>query len=70
MNIKLKEQIIVSQEMERQFKLDINGKEILVSRWQITNEFETDGAIEIFKGKELLTKEEQEEVFNFVDEQN
>jgi len=68
MDIKLKEQIIVSQEKEIHFKLDINGKETYVSKYSKNDEFGVEGEVEIFKGKEFLSPEEQEEVLDFINE--
>ena len=68
--IEKKEETIVSQAMERHFKIIINGKEVWVNKWYSTDEFNPcgEGDTEIFKGKELLTEEEQEEVIDFVNE--
>ena len=66
--IEKKEETIISQAMERHFVILINGKEVWVSKWYSTDEFNTcgEGDIEIFKGQKLLTEEEQEEVIDFV----
>lgn len=68
--IEKKEETIVSQSMERHFKIFINSKEVWVSKWYSTDEFNPcgEGDTEIFKGQELLTEGEQEEVIDFVNE--
>ena len=66
--IKLKDDLLISQVKEMHYKLDINGKEIWVNRWSKWDELDTDGDTEIFKGKELLSEEEQEEVIDFVND--
>ena len=52
---------------EVQFDLDVNGKNIYVSKW-VDSDFCTD--YEIFKGLDLLTEEEEEAVIEFIDEQS
>jgi len=68
MNIKLKDTLIVSREEEIHYKIIINNKEVWVTKWFKDNEFGFDGDTEIFKGKELLTEEEQDEVSDFINE--
>jgi hypothetical protein len=65
--IEVTNDVIVSSSMERHFKVAINGKEVYVSKWHKQDEFDTEGDIEIFKGAELLTEDEQEEVISFVE---
>lgn len=66
--LKMTEETTVSKSMEQHFKIVINNKEIYVNKWYQLDELGTDGDTEIFKGKDLLTEEEQEEVINFVNE--
>jgi len=49
---------------ETQWELDVNGKNVYVAKW-IDYDFIED--YEIFKGKELLTEDEEEEVIEFID---
>ena len=51
---------------EVQFDLDVNGKNVYVAKW-VDVDFCTD--YEIFKGQELLTEDEEEEVVDFINEQ-
>lgn len=67
MEIELKDNITVSQEEEKHFKLLVNGNEICVSIYKKFDEFGCESDIEIFKGKELLTEEEQEEVIEYIE---
>lgn len=67
MDIKIKETLVVSNEREEHYRLEIGNKEILVSRYIKSNEFGIENETEIFKGKELLTEEEQEEVIEFME---
>ena len=62
---KLEEKTVVFKE-EKHFKLLVNGKEIWVSKWFKEGEFGTDGDTEIFKGEELLTEEEIDEVTDYI----
>lgn len=71
MDISLERREMVSQEIEEHFEVTINEKTVWVSRYRkfgehITPEAET----EIFKGKEMLTEDEFEEVIAFVEEQD
>lgn len=68
MNIIVKDKIIVSQEIEEHYKINVNGKEVLVSKFSKSDEFGIEGDTDIFKGKESLNEEEQIEVINFVNE--
>ena len=67
MNIKLKEKATVTQETENHYKIIINDKEVWVSKHFKHDEFGIENDTEIFKGEELLTEEEQDEVIEFVD---
>ena len=68
--MKLQEETLVYFKQERHFKIDVNGKEIWVSKWveQDGEFYQMDGDIEIFKGKELLSEDEIEEVLEFVED--
>ncbi len=71
MDISLVRREVVSQRIEEHFKIKINKKLVWVSRYNeygehISSELE----IEIFKGKDLLTEDEIEEVAAFVEEQD
>ena len=68
--IEKKEETVISQAMERHFKILINGKEVWVSKWYSADKFNPcgEGDTEIFKGQDLLTEEEQEEVIDFVND--
>ena len=66
--IKLKDTLVVSQQIEKHFKVIINDKEVCVSKYNRDNEFGIEADMEIFKGKELLSEEEQEEVIDFVND--
>jgi len=66
--IKLLGEQVVSERKETHYKLNINGKEILVSKWHEYDEFGSDGDIDIFKGKELLTEEEEELIAEYIEE--
>jgi len=68
MKIILTDELIVSLKVEKHFKLYIDGKEILVSKYINNDEFDNEAETEIFKGKELLTEEEQEEVIDYVND--
>lgn len=52
--------------LETQWKIEINGKEVWVTKWL---DFDWCVDWEIFKGKELLTEDEQEIVVDWVNEQ-
>ena len=66
--IELKDSLIVCQEKEEHFKIIINNKEIWVSKYSKCDEFGIEGDIEIFKGEELLSEEEKEEVINYIED--
>ena len=59
-------QVIESSE-EKHYKIIINNKEVWVNKWYKNNEFGFEGDTEIFKGKELLTEEEEEQVLDFIE---
>ena len=67
--IKLLGEQVVSERKETHYKFNINGKEILVSKWSEYDEFGADGDVDIFKGKELLTEEEEEQVLTYIEEE-
>lgn len=71
MAIKLKEQKCVVSQEEWQYKVEINGKEVWVSKWHSfsDNLFSSpEGDIEFLKGEKLLTEEEKEEVLDYIQE--
>lgn len=51
---------------EVQWELDVNGKNIFLAKY-VEPDFFID--YEVFKGAELLTEEEQDEVYEFMSEQ-
>lgn len=51
---------------ETHFEIEINGKVIQFAKW-VDDDFCTD--YEFLKGKELLDEDEQEEVWDFIEEQ-
>ena len=51
---------------EIQWELDVNGKNIFLAKW-VEPDFFIDW--EVFKGEELLTEEEKDEVYDFMSEQ-
>jgi len=69
MNIELIERQVVYSKEEIQYKININNKEVLVSKWYEEDDFGFEGDTEIFKGQELLTEEEQEAVLDYVNEE-
>jgi hypothetical protein len=68
MSIEIKERKLVASRVENHYKVIINGKEVYVSRLCWFDEFDTDRETEIFKGQELLTDEEIDEVIEFVND--
>jgi len=66
--IKLKETALIFHKEETHYKFDVEGKEIWVSRHkEVDNELDIyENDVEIIKGQELLTEEEQEEVIELV----
>lgn len=67
MKIDLIESKLVSSEEEKHYRIIINDKEVLVSKWHKEDNFGFDGDTEIFKGQELLTEEEEEAVLDFIE---
>jgi len=67
MSIELIERRLVAEKVEEHFKVKINGKEVWINKWYETDSDFTAGDSEIFKGEELLTEEEKEEVLDFVE---
>jgi hypothetical protein len=66
--IKLLDEQIVSRRIEKHYKVEINGKEVLVSHYENFDEFDCENDTEIFKYKEPLTEDEKDEVLNFVND--
>lgn len=64
--IELKDEIMVYTKEEKHYKLLINGKEVLISRWHECDDYNIDGSIDIFEGEKLLTEEEHDEVIDFI----
>lgn len=69
MDILIKESKVVEKKEEKHYKIMINEKEVWISKWYKDDEFGFEGDTEIFKGRELLTEEEQEAVLDFVNEE-
>ena len=67
--IKLLGEQLVSERKEVHYKLNINGKEVWVSQWNEYDEFGSEGDIDIFKGKELLTEDEKEQILTYIEEE-
>ncbi len=71
MDISLERRKMVSQEIEEHFEITINEKTVLVSRYtKFKEHISSESEIEIFKGKDLLTEDEIDEVITFVEDQN
>jgi len=71
MGISLEKRGVVSQSIEEHFEVSINKKIVWVSRYSAFGEYiPLESETEIFKGKEMLTKDEVEEVVAFVEEQD
>jgi hypothetical protein len=70
MKIELIRQELVTQEIERHYEVNINGKTVYVSKYSKIDEIGQEGNTEIFGGKDkdLLTEDEHEEVIAFVEE--
>ncbi len=68
MKITVKETLLVYLKKETHYKLDVNGKEIWINKWQESDSdfSQADGDTEIIKGVKDLTEEQQEEVIEFV----
>jgi len=66
MTIELKEAKTVKFEEEKHYKILINGKEVWVTSYHNEDEFGCEGDTEIFKGKELLTEDEEEAVLEYI----
>jgi hypothetical protein len=69
MKIKIIREGVVTQEIEKHFEVEINKKRVCVSTYLKLDEFGQEGDTEIFKGKDLLTDKEQEQVIDFINEQ-
>jgi hypothetical protein len=65
--IKLIETVTVSRRIEKQYKIDVDGHEIWVSKYESFNEFDNDYDFEIFKGKEFLTEDDEENLIDFLE---
>jgi len=68
MKIQKIDEVIVSQQKETHYKLKINEKEICVSKYIKADNFDYENDTEIFKGKELLSEEEIDEVNDFIND--
>ena len=66
--IKIIRDEIIMQELEQHFEVEINGKRVFVSKYSKLDEFGIEGDTEIFKDKNKLSEDEQEEVIDFVNE--
>jgi hypothetical protein len=67
--IKILHEEIVQSVEEKHFKLDVNGKEIWVSKWHEFSNMPgttSDGGTDIIKGNELLSEDEEENVMDFI----
>jgi len=71
MPITIKEENLDYKKVFKTFVLEINGKEITVSKWWIeddlSNDYETDYEIDE-KDREKLTDEEEEELIDFIND--
>jgi hypothetical protein len=66
--VKLIDEMVVSRQIESHYKVEINGKEVCVSVYENFDEFDCEKDVEIFKGKELLTDDEEEIVLDFIED--
>lgn len=67
MEIKLQENILISSMEERHYRLLVGEKEIVVSNWYNFDGNGLDINVEIIKGAELLSEQEEEEVVEYVE---
>ena len=67
--IEVKESICVASKEEWHYKVIVNGKEILVSKWHDYNEMGAESGIDIFKGEGQLSQQERDEVWDYISDQ-
>ena len=64
--IKKIEEETIYKRQEDVLTLKINGKQIKVNKYFISSDWENDSDFEVVEGKELLTEEEQDELWDFI----
>ena len=70
--IKIKNEELVFLQIEKQYTLEINGKEVKVNKWQKEDPFfsDYDSDYEIKEDCKNLTEIEKEEIMDFVSDLN